>query len=104
MSRVTNSPEWVEFINLTGSISVALVQLADVQVGGRKIDHITEVVDREIMEGNMSLLRESKKLNVVQKQRDMATYQGLRVLKLLFEKGLELLTKLTEMAETNVPN
>ncbi len=102
MSRIDKSPEMLAFIDLIGNMSVAVLKLSDIQVGGAEVDIMTRMIDQEILRGNTQQLENSLKIKKVNKQRAKALYKGLCVLKLYFERGLYLLNKLIEQAKQDV--
>ena len=104
LSRVNQSSEMLEFIDTAAKISVAMVQLADIQVRGCQVDDLNAAVDKAILDGQVDVLKHSQQLRSLSAQRDLAEYRGLLVLKLLFERAIALLDKLIAMAKPNVPN
>ena len=104
MSKIERSPELMMFIEITGRLSVALIEFSHVYAQGKEIEEVRTNLEAEILRGNPCSLKNVSHLKHVYEVRDKSLLKGLIVLKLLFERGLNLLNKLIEVAEKDASN
>ena len=104
MSRLDKMPEFTMFIEVTGKISVALIDFSKVYAKKDELDQAKKNIDDGILRGNPYSLGNLSDLKQTYKVRDKTLLNGLIVLKLLFERGLFLLNKLIEVAKKDASN